>query len=955
MWQVTTIYRGKCGLAPALIGVALGTFHTAPIFSMLHVIPNANAACQERLGDSQYTPPACNDTTIVVDYGPGLDTGCQPSSPAGIDIVFEISLPIDDWVTASSGGALAPTARLQFPAYDVDYPGPSYITNDGCAADLSLWTEFDFASINGHTIQTFPVGVDQSWVMCDYRFPVQYLKFPKHGEPPAVNTFHFQIDMFGGPWGCHCAGLDWIAVSFDYHPITAHFYTDYMGSSPIKPVEIGSVTNTAPGLDSVLKICADGENSSLFTFELRSDQLARHSEYLHLKIVEDGGDYASFKTFGDVVDDEPQLLASDLIGFRYSHPIARPTAMLDAHFALVDESPGGWGDTLLTIPFKILCPPVLLVHGLWSSPVGFRGLEDVLLASSGYSRELIYPVNYHGTADRSFATNSDVVGFYIRTLINSLSKTCHAVSKVDVVAHSLGGILSRYYLQGLSAHEPYRGDIGRLVTIDTPHMGSQNADVLLDDANFPILAPHLRWSMLHMKGTDCEQGGVEDLRTQSNVMGLVLNGSSRNRNTVPSSVIDCTIEPSIWMSSSFESTFGFWYIGQWYGLTAADVAYLIFAGDDNDLVVARTSQVAELPLFAQYLVTSESHTYARENPLVQARVKSLLQADDLSPSLTTGGFGYYRLPYFGNVFQRPKKAKVSRRAMPVGEAVAISGISEGQVVAPGDTITMTATGIGGVTSLLFCAGGGDSEDEVSAVVDSSTASFRFVIPQTAVGEYHCGVAAFGNTGSDGFVGEASRTLAVVPTAEIVSLRVDPAVLDVQPGTSFGIDVLAVYSDGYERSLLGLSGIGLSSSNPSVEAVALDSIVAVSEGVSTLTVTYSGRSAYATINAMGNVTGIRPIDTSTRPRSSHHPCIAVPIGRHDEEYRTFFLTRGQPVSEVLVSDVMGKCVFRGRLAAGDIQLRWDYRDSLGRRVPRGIYCASVVIGQRIVGSTKFVCP
>lgn len=45
------------------------------------------------------------------------------------------------------------------------------------------------------------------------------------------------------------------------------------------------------------------------------------------------------------------------------------------------------------------------------------------------------------------------------------------VSKVDLVAHSMGGLISRYYIEGNN----YQNDVDQLVTLGTPHKGSPKA------------------------------------------------------------------------------------------------------------------------------------------------------------------------------------------------------------------------------------------------------------------------------------------------------------------------------------------------------------------------------------------------------------------------------------------------------------------------------------------------
>ncbi len=52
--------------------------------------------------------------------------------------------------------------------------------------------------------------------------------------------------------------------------------------------------------------------------------------------------------------------------------------------------------------------------------------------------------------------------------------------KVDVVAHSAGGLAARTYLQGALVGVGYRGEVDRLITIATPHLGTAIASKVGD-------------------------------------------------------------------------------------------------------------------------------------------------------------------------------------------------------------------------------------------------------------------------------------------------------------------------------------------------------------------------------------------------------------------------------------------------------------------------------------------
>ena len=46
------------------------------------------------------------------------------------------------------------------------------------------------------------------------------------------------------------------------------------------------------------------------------------------------------------------------------------------------------------------------------------------------------------------------------------------VSKVDLVAHSMGGLVARYYITSDGPHSNYQGDVSSVTTLSTPHHGT---------------------------------------------------------------------------------------------------------------------------------------------------------------------------------------------------------------------------------------------------------------------------------------------------------------------------------------------------------------------------------------------------------------------------------------------------------------------------------------------------
>lgn len=70
--------------------------------------------------------------------------------------------------------------------------------------------------------------------------------------------------------------------------------------------------------------------------------------------------------------------------------------------------------------------------------------------------------------------NTDGVGYKAAELAEAIRQICRytGAKKIRLVAHSAGGLVARVYLQNALPGVPYRGDVDRLITVGTPHLGS---------------------------------------------------------------------------------------------------------------------------------------------------------------------------------------------------------------------------------------------------------------------------------------------------------------------------------------------------------------------------------------------------------------------------------------------------------------------------------------------------
>lgn len=124
----------------------------------------------------------------------------------------------------------------------------------------------------------------------------------------------------------------------------------------------------------------------------------------------------------------------------------------------------------------IVRPPIVLVHGLWGDSSSFSYWQ-----SSYSSFRVLKFANYRQTNSSGFNTNSSVLA---RTIDQALEtkRLEYASSRVDVVAHSMGGIISRLHIGSDTFRKPQNlneGDVRRLLTLATPHHGSSFANLLI--------------------------------------------------------------------------------------------------------------------------------------------------------------------------------------------------------------------------------------------------------------------------------------------------------------------------------------------------------------------------------------------------------------------------------------------------------------------------------------------
>lgn len=200
-------------------------------------------------------------------------------------------------------------------------------------------------------------------------------------------------------------------------------------------------------------------------------------------------------------------------------------------------------------------PPLVLVHGLWGSRAAWQTFDGLvndhqkrfLIELADYGQHVavsnIYP-SYENPgrvlpnvteSALGFAFNAPTVLKKIDDAVLDFRLTNRAAAtQADVVAHSMGGTIARTleYLPSFAARDSFGvGNVHKLITIGTPHLGTPLANQLLDSQN-NCLRNRLGENGLVSIVTATVQGksqngGVGDLAQGSSALNAVSITNSR--------------------------------------------------------------------------------------------------------------------------------------------------------------------------------------------------------------------------------------------------------------------------------------------------------------------------------------------------------------------------------------------------------------------------------------------
>ncbi|MBV9867847.1 MAG: hypothetical protein JO316_21040 [Abitibacteriaceae bacterium] len=615
--------------------------------------------------------------------------------------------------------------------------------------------------------------------------------------------------------------------------------------------------------------------------------------------------------------------------------------------------------TTLKVPVTLERPPVILVHGTWSDPGAWIGDANSpktfdRLKQEGFN---IYNVDWQAQGGQSYAAKDGLFTPYLRRLRQDYNSRGIAVTRADVVTHSQGGVLVRRFAND---HDSYRtesnfhqGYFRRFIGLASPNLGTDYANTTYE---LEHALSFVSLGILHrlQKLADApDEGGVADLmvgsaahrslgRTDISSYMITDESTTLNKDEGNNALVWTLYNMLVFIKLS----------GPWpYPSHPLDLSSFLgfhtslFNGRPNDTVVPLKSQQAgllppfdsedpgvrdqskawsELGLGVGYR-TPMTHTSMQADDLINSHIVDLLNSDGYSfvPSLPAVQDVYntthfdapypYTLSSSGSMqFRRKAYSAITREVET--PLVAVSSPSEGAVLTPGGTLTITVDPVNGanVQAVMMFVGSGSgyidsAEVEKSPTTTSFTATFG--IPSGYVGNLPITIYARDAAGNVSTT-TTIRNTSVQPSATLQSIKSNPDALNFYaagastPGATQQLIVKGTYSDAVVRNVTSSdTGTSYVANDSSVVTVS-DSgeVTAIGNGTTTIKITNGNNSLAVPVSVQVPVPQVFKLTPTSSLLGSANMPITVSGRDLDTASAVQFLRNGAPDPDITVGAI-----------------------------------------------------
>lgn len=610
-----------------------------------------------------------------------------------------------------------------------------------------------------------------------------------------------------------------------------------------------------------VKICADGtrtirieyENLSgipnqQIGFRIQSSIVGRGEDYsgrLDIPIIQGNRVSASFQSPTFV--DGPNLYRNDA-------------------FEVINKVTG---EILYSYPIHFYRAPIVAMHGLWGDASAFNSLKSYVL-NDGYLPSSLFTAHTYPNAVSFFENRGEMK----KAIIQALRVAKHngfACGAVDVIGHSMGGLMARQFIEGTD----YDLTVRSLITINTPHSGSQAADFLFSNKNGAKKGK----KVLEKKGRCVDCGSVNDLMVGNIGNGIdELNSQVGNVGLVPVRAI-LTVDSDVPFGISWDSQ-GFFQ----FDYTEALIKIIVrnrgerdvfnpflndlFDNQVSDLIVSMPSQIGGL-LDGYYYYNNNLNINHTQSPSNTTIIEEILRSLKLSPIPANGfslaGFNPPQLS-FDLAYKNGTESDSLEEFVPT-DSLYILTPQSGDVYIQGQTMTIQVSGDADVKEVNIVAGNFDwglfASDSLS-----NPGTCQLVIPDTALGPMT--ILAFGYDVNGEWTAFDEVSVVIEPSAPLDSVKADPQRLYVPKGGSMYFDLFGFFGNGRPVNLPPSSLLSASTLHPSIATYQSDfQITGVDTGSTRLVGTYNGKpfQVDVTVYYDATATSISDFDLSQQPTPS----------------------------------------------------------------------------------------
>ncbi|MBI5324020.1 MAG: T9SS type A sorting domain-containing protein [Ignavibacteriae bacterium] len=501
----------------------------------------------------------------------------------------------------------------------------------------------------------------------------------------------------------------------------------------------------------------------------------------------------------------------------------------------------------------------------------------------------VYRANYereNNAAIRTVVTkisggklNNGVLRQLIDYIYDYRQQTNFACSQADVISHSMGGMVARNMSENTKYYFTNKnylaGLIHKLITIDTPHLGSEYADLLWK--SYTDLNAFQKWLLKKVlvanvyndgpydPDNPVDGGAIEDLQTISPTIAM-MNQSDNIAKQPPVH----TFVGRASIAQQVANNINVSTLSRWFLDAGALTFGQVFLNKQHDLVVSEPSQEA-YGVFDNYpkrVTTGDSLTHSPfklGNPVISHtsgfgnkvlfRINSSRNSNLFSTNGRKTEFADKRNPDDiksdqDNITKKEEKNLiVSTQGLkittPLNEANLRFGETYNIDIEPSPGINLNRVIITGFEGI--------EEDSTPPFSFTLTVPFNYLMRKKQI--FAIGEDSNGNVGIDssGNLLTDSINVNLITDYSIVSIESGyEQTMNIRMGDSNNaVHTIGYFLDGAEREITWSEDIQYSSSNPGIFTVEQGAIYPVSPGEATLTVSYKGQSDSVNINVISD--------------------------------------------------------------------------------------------------------